>query len=164
MKIALDKFSLRPELTEFYTANRIRAFQLVTELQLQFTQQVSRRAAPQDAKADRLIQRFLAADRGWNFRRLINEEVDESREMEVRQMVERTLAVAARGRQVVVMSVLSARGRTVAHYRHCRMVFQLIVEVMSELWGARLNAGNWAAVARRIARKTDFIASTLRLN
>jgi hypothetical protein len=62
------------------------------------------------------------------------------------------------------MSVLSARGRTVAHYRHWRMVFQLIVEVMSELWGARLNAGNWAAVARRIARKTDYIARTLRLN
>jgi hypothetical protein len=163
MKIALDKFSLRPEPTEFYTANRIRAFQLVAEFQQLFTQQVSRRTAPQDA-ADRLIQRFLAADRGWNFRRLINEEVDESREMEVRQMVERTLAVAARGRQVVVMSVLSARGRTVAHYRHCRMVFQLIVEVMSELWGTRLNAGNWAAVARRIARKADFIARTLRLN
>ncbi len=163
MKIALDKFSLRPQLTEFYTANRIRAFQLVTELQLQLMQQVSRYTAPQNA-ADRLIQRFLAADRQWNFRRLINEEVDDPREMAVRQMVERTLAVAARGRQVVVMSVLSARGRTVAHYRHCRMVFQLIVEVMSELWGARLNAGNWAAVARRIARKTDFIARTLRLN
>jgi ribulose-5-phosphate 4-epimerase/fuculose-1-phosphate aldolase len=43
-------------------------------------------------------------------------------------------------------------------------MFQLIVEVTSELWGARLNAGNWAAVSRRIARKTDFIARALRLN